>query len=268
MECVRHARCHPTFSGYGRCECEPGRDPSDDRTTCLLNHGQNCDERTGRKCDKANKLLICGDDGKCGCEFYGQMFWDGQGCRMLAGEFCDLPSNSTQSGGQVVYKCVEDAICVPRKRSGSHHSTPPPTRGVCTCIQSKFPDKFGHCTPRRERGMGCTYAGDCATFLTCLVVENDAGMGTCDCEPHSFWDEESSSCLVRLGRSCALEGTRCPPNAICDEVLGTYCEHRFTMGDFTTTGKERTNNMLLSCGGEITHREKEFTFTYLLHVPF
>jgi hypothetical protein len=220
LVCVANSECVLNEgTGLGHCQCPIGYNTTPEKH-CLLDYGQQCDNNEDKVCDK-NKHFLC-RSGKCGCEFYGQMVYeqDIRECRMLAGEFCDLSHQNHTKGDP--YKCISDAECV----ADPHHKE----KGICACVKGKFKADNGTCTSIRGYGLPCYYSGDCdkSKFLTC-VLDSDYAAGYCLCDPAQMsYDQETSSCLVNPGKSCA-KNPKCGQNSSCDDSEFCHCNQGFSI---------------------------------------
>lgn len=231
LECIKGGQCVRE-----RCECLPGHSETPLRT-CLLNYNENCDNTKGQFCNTFN-FLNC-QDGKCGCEFYGQMAYDNkvQQCRMLAGEVCDIPiftnhnnnneesdliniNNNIITGDERIHQCIQDAECT---QSPNHH------KGKCVCKSGKQKTHEGTCTDTKEHGHPCNFTGDCNTnaFLTCVIDEHNGGL--CDCMPNEmFYCNLVNECLVLPGRSCS-KNKNCGRNSNCENAEYCTCNEGYSL---------------------------------------
>jgi len=210
FECVQNADCI-----NGMCVCKGEYSMTPDRK-CLKKYGERCNNTIEDFCNRYS-LLNCGDGGKCGCEFYGQMDYNeniGE-CRMLVGENCEmLRPGANLPDGRILHKCVEDAKCEMNSKY-KHNPGGAIVKGKCVCEAGKIKTADGKCTNLRSYNMSCSFAGDCdkSLFLTCFI--DDERGGYCSCPPgEMYWT--GTTCLSLPGKRCSEEKT-CGRNSTCND---------------------------------------------------
>lgn len=205
QECIKNAEC----MSPGYCQCKPGFIKIPDGT-CKLQYNQPCNSSSGKNDCNELESLVC-RDGKCVCEFYGQMIYDEEinQCRTLVEERCNNGNRERDANWKLPI-CVKDAVCKPQL--GSHKST-------CVCLPGFSTTSERTCS-RYNKGYGqqCSASMDCdrKLFLECILDEDQ--WGRCRCPQYDmFWD--GSRCRVYPGKVCT-HNRHCAVNSFCE---GTWC---------------------------------------------